>query len=155
MYRPSADPVVQERWLRVRNQIDLRPCDGCHQCRIRCASGVQLTRHEYDGVRELERGLDPDRLRTVLGQDKSVDLGDGVEVRMCRYLDMDGGGCVVYDARPLVCRLLGHVEWMPCPVGKIERPADTQDALSLVRAYAGQERLTFEQWDERVGTESA
>jgi Fe-S-cluster containining protein len=110
-----------------------------------------MTRHEYDAVRNLvESDLDGTRIQLVLAQDKRVDLGDGVEARMCRYLDMEGGGCAVYEARPLVCRLLGHVEWMPCPVGKVEKEAPTLDALELMREYATEERLTFEQWDERI-----
>src|SRR5262249_55773035 len=85
----------------------------------------------------------------VVAQDKTVDLGDGVTVQMCRYRDMERGRCAVYPARPLVCRLLGHVEWMPCPIEKVPRIVPTEDALALMRAYAEEERHTFEEWRER------
>jgi Fe-S-cluster containining protein len=112
-----------------------------------------MTRFEYETVLRHAGGMDPDLLGTVLAQDKTVDLGDGVEARMCRYLDMDGGGCAVYPARPLVCRLLGHVEWLPCPIEKIKKPAETADALALMKTYSKEERLTFEQWEERISRE--
>ena len=83
----------------------------------------------------------------VAGQDKTVDLGDEVSVQMCRYWDMRNGRCAVYPARPLVCRLLGHVEWMPCPIDKVPRTIPTPDALALMRAYARLRRRTFDEWE--------
>ena len=48
----------------------------------------------------------------------------------------------------LVCRLLGHVEWMPCPIEKVVKRIETPDALQLMQAYAQIERRTFEGWEE-------
>lgn len=154
MWAPSTDNAVRSRWLRVLSQMDLRPCNGCDLCKIRCAEGVQMTWHEYEAVRRREERVDASHLCAVLDQDKRLDQGDGVEVRMCRYLDMESGACSIYEARPLVCRLLGHVEWMPCPVDKIDHVADTVDAVALMRAYAADERQTFEQWDERYNSQN-
>jgi Fe-S-cluster containining protein len=36
----------------------------------------------------------------------------------CPLYDRAARGCLVYPVRPLVCRLLGFVEWMPCPLGR-------------------------------------
>jgi len=107
-----------------------------------------MSREEYHAVqRYIDVADDGEYIRRVSVQDKTLDLGDGVTVQMCRYRDMERGGCAVYPARPLVCRLLGHVEWMPCPIDKVKHRANTNDALSLMREYARHERRTFEGWD--------
>lgn len=128
--------------------MDLSPCNGCGECALRCAAGVQMSREEVEAVRRFENDS-PDRnsIRAVLAQDKTVNLGDGVTVTMCRCFDMTTQRCAVYPVRPLVCRLLGHVEWLPCPIEKVERSVPTPDALALMRSYAAHERKTFEEWD--------
>jgi len=132
---------------RVEAQMDLRPCDGCDACGLRCAAGVPLSHQEYQTVRHYLQ--EPGRLREVRAveeQDKQIHLGEGVVVRACRFRDRKRGRCAIYPVRPLVCRLLGHVEWMPCPIGRIRRTASTADALEMMRAYAQQPRRTYEEW---------
>ncbi len=131
-------------------QMALEVCNGCDACGLRCEAGVPAARAEWEDIQAyIEATAEEERayIERVQTQDKTVDLGDGVTVQMCRYRDMEQGRCVVYSARPLVCRLLGHVEWMPCPIEKVPRPIATPDALALVRAYAGFERKTFEEWE--------
>ena len=106
-----------------------------------------MSRQEYRAVRDFVRSADGDEIARVSVQEKTVDLGDGITATMCRYRDMERGGCAVYPARPLVCRLLGHVEWMPCPIGKVEQISRTEDAVRLMQEYADCERHTFEEWD--------
>ena len=130
--------------------MDLRVCSGCDACGLRCASGVPSTQEEWTALQEFIAALDPDarrELARVERQDKTVDLGDEVTVQMCRYRDMENGRCAVYPARPLVCRLLGHVEWMPCPIEKVRQTIDTGDALALMEQYSRSERRTFEEWE--------
>jgi Fe-S-cluster containining protein len=108
-----------------------------------------MTRAEFLAVqRFIEHAPNRAQIEAVTRQDKTVDLGDGVTVTMCRYRDMRAGRCMVYPARPLVCRLLGHVEWMPCPIQKVEKVAATPDALQLMREYARHERRTFDEWEQ-------
>jgi Fe-S-cluster containining protein len=147
---PSAlNKRLEGRLLRVVEQMDLSPCNGCDACGLRCAAGVQMTRPEYEAVQTyIEMAPNTADINRVAAQDKTVDLGDGVTVQMCRYRDMERGGCVVYPARPLVCRLLGHVEWMPCPIEKVPTMVPTVDALALMQEYARETRHTFEEWDE-------
>lgn len=134
--------------FRVRSQMDLTPCNGCDSCGLRCEAGVQMSRTEYDAVRGYaEAPGNRNEIERVVAQDKTVNLGDGVTVQMCRYRDMERGRCAVYPARPLICRLLGHVEWMPCPIEKVKRIVPTSDALALMDAYARMERDTFDEWD--------
>ena len=137
---------------RCEAQMDLSVCSGCDACGLRCAAGVPASRAEWEALQahleSLDAGAREDVAR-VERQDKTVDLGDGVTVTMCRYRDMSLGRCVVYPARPLVCRLLGHVEWMPCPIEKVPRVVRTEDALALMREYSQETRRTFEEWAEQ------
>ena len=132
----------------MESQLDLTPCDGCDSCGIRCTAGVPLTRAEYESVQEyIANSPDNGYIAEVARQDKLLDLGDGVAVRMCRFRDMERGRCAIYPARPLICRLLGHLEWMPCPIDKVPGPVSTPDALALFQFYSREDRRTFEQWD--------
>src|SRR5690242_20501535 len=99
--------------------MQIEVCNGCDACGLRCAAGVPATREEWKHLQKhMENASEEERadIARVEAQDKTVDLGDDVTVTMCRYRDMERGRCAVYPARPLVCRLLGHVEWMPCPI---------------------------------------
>ncbi len=136
-------------WLsRVESQIDLTPCNGCDSCGIRCADGVPMSRAEYEGVQDyIARSPDSAYIDKVTRQDKLLDLGDGITIEMCRYRDMERGRCAIYPARPLICRLLGHIEWLPCPIDKVKTTANTRDALTLMQSYAIIERRTFDEWE--------
>src|SRR5437879_2861134 len=98
----SSDLLASRR-LRVLSQIDLRTCNGCDSCGLRCESGVPMTRAEFESVQRFV-AESPNRAEVarVEAQDKAVDLGDGVEVSMCRFRDMERGTCMVYPARPLM-----------------------------------------------------
>ena len=135
---------------RCEAQMQIEICNGCDACGLRCAAGVPASRDEWDALQTYLSSLSAaeiSEIARVEAQDKTVDLGDEVTVQMCRYRDMERGRCVVYPARPLVCRLLGHVEWMPCPIEKVPKMVPTADALELTRAYADFERRTFEAWE--------
>jgi Fe-S-cluster containining protein len=128
--------------------MDLNPCNGCDECGLRCEAGVPMSREEFDAVENyIRRAHNRREIEAVTRQDKSFDLGDGVSVDLCRYRDMNNGRCMVYPARPLMCRLMGHLEWMPCPISKVKKHANTPDALALMQVYAEEPRRTFEQWE--------
>ena len=67
----------------------------------------------------------------------------------CEFRDVELGRCLVYPARPLICRLFGHVEWLPCPIFKVEKTVP--GAVSLMQAYAGEPRKTFAEWAAAEG----
>ncbi len=70
-----------------------------------CCGPIPMTRFEYDRITaRIGRRPPPLLADTAAGE-----LG-------CRMLAPDGR-CGVYDIRPLVCRLWGAVEGMPCPHG--------------------------------------
>jgi Fe-S-cluster containining protein len=135
--------------------LELAVCNGCTACHLRCADGVQATRAEWEMLQGAIAALSPSQradLDAVLAQDKTVDLGDEVTVTLCRYFDMKTLRCAVYAARPLVCRLLGHVEWLPCPIDNVPRLLPTPLALELMRAYALEKRRTFAEWEQETAT---
>jgi len=132
-------------------QLRLDFCDGCTACALRCSAEVPAARHEWEAIRTYLAGLSPERraaIADIEAQEKSVDLGDGVRVSMCRYYDMTQDRCSIYPVRPLVCRILGHVEWMPCPIDRIPSMLPTPTALHLMDAYADLERRTLDEWQE-------
>ncbi len=134
--------------------MDLSVCNGCTACDIRCADGVQATRAEWDALQAYLAALpaaERAAIAEVMAQDKTVDLGDEVTVSLCRYFDMRTRRCAVYPERPLVCRLLGHVEWLPCPIERVPRPLPTPLALELMHAYAEHRRRTFAEWEQETG----
>jgi len=146
---PPSDYI--ELRARCEAQLELTVCNGCSACYLRCADGVQATRAEWRALQDYIAAAPPAKraeIDAVMAQDKTVDLGDEVTVSLCRYFDMDTRTCAVYPARPLVCRLLGHVEWLPCPIENVPRPLPTPLALELMRAYAREERKTFAEWEE-------
>ena len=109
---------------------------------------IAVTCYEADSVIS-------EHIKRIRGQEKLLDMGMGYEVTLCRYRDMVKGGCTVYPVRPLICRLLGHVEWMPCPIEKVPLTVETADALELMNEYAQTERHSFEEWDEIVKEQGA
>ena len=129
----------------------LSVCNGCTKCGLRCASDIPATKYEWEQIQEfIENASEVKKefIQDVQNQDKTVDLGDEVSVQMCRFWDMNSQKCVVYSVRPLVCRLLGHVEWMPCPIEKVPKILPTEKALNLMESYAHFERKTFAEWEK-------
>ncbi|HSV72882.1 MAG TPA: YkgJ family cysteine cluster protein [Chthonomonadales bacterium] len=126
---------------------DLSACKGCRSCWLRCGARAEVS--EPEGrvlLAYLRRDPARARLRRIMAQDRSVDLGDGVRVSLCRLFDVERRECAAYAVRPLVCRLLGHVEWMPCPVGQVRRAAPSVAALGLMARYARWPRRPMEEW---------
>ena len=62
----------------------------------------------------------------------------------CRFLDEDTRLCKIYPVRPLICRLFGLVEWLPCLTGK--QTARLKDGRDLMRRYAELEPRPFSYW---------
>lgn len=128
--------------------VDQSPCNGCTACRHRCTAGIPLTRPEYDAIRDHLGRMDSVLRDKVLSQEKELPWpgADGeATYTACHFFDTDTGLCAVYPARPLVCRLFGHVEWLPCPIGKIEK--SWPGGPSLMQSRAAEEQHTWEEWE--------
>ena len=120
------------------------PCDGCHECGLRCTAGIQITEAEFERIVAHLREVEPKTARRILTQEKEVPWFEEITARACVFYDVRRKGCLVYPARPFICRLFGRVEWLPCPVGKSVPPLPR--GLQLLQDYAHEKRLTFEQW---------
>jgi Fe-S-cluster containining protein len=132
--------------------MDQSPCNGCTACRHRCTAGITLTRAEFDALRQHLATMDPVRRDAVLSQNKELPW-PGAEgeatYTACRFFDVPTGLCSVYEARPLICRLFGHVEWLPCPIEKIDKVWSGGPAR--MRERANEETHTWEEWESLTG----
>lgn len=147
MWRPVLRRLADE----VLGAIDLGSCSGCDACGLRCTAGIKVTRPEFYLLRA-HAMADAEAAAAWHRGPHPVDLGDDVTVEACRLRDSDGGQCLAYVARPLICRLMGHVEWLPCPTGDVRRCAPTPAALELMHEYASEELHTLEEWESRCGS---
>jgi Fe-S-cluster containining protein len=126
-------------------RIDQSPCDGCDECGTRCTAGVPMQEWEFRAIETELAALPPDEVARVLGQEKRRPIPGSDETYVaCRFRDVERGRCLIYRARPTVCRLFGHVEWLPCPIGKV--PGPVAGGVALMQAYSEEERRTYEEW---------
>lgn len=125
------------------------PCNGCHECALRCTAGVQMLRREFDEIIAYLRTLELELVQRVMEQSKEVQWFEEVFSEACLFLDLKTNNCLVYPARPLICRLFGAVEWLPCPAGK--SVPQVKGGLGIIREYAKEPRRTFAQWQMETG----
>jgi uncharacterized protein len=146
-----SDLVVLEETRRFAARIDQSPCDGCDACGARCTAGVPMLRQEFEEIRDFLDMPAGEEARRVEQQPKRVPY-PGVEVSeaegafytACRFRDVSRGRCSIYPVRPLVCRLFGHVEWLPCPIEKV--PGPTPGGLEAMRRYGDAPQKSYEEW---------
>ena len=137
-----ADWGYPRRKRRTGNPQD--PCDGCHDCGLRCTAGVQMAADEFDRIVDYLRTCEPAGALRVLEQSKTVPWFEDITAEACLFYDVARRRCLIYPARPLVCRLFGRVEWLPCPLGKAL--PQVHDPLELMETYSRQRRATFPEW---------
>jgi len=141
--RPSASPGCQQvtEWLHsVYERLPVGICDGCTDCALRCAGEVPMVAAEYHAIRQYldNQGQPvPPRRQRRWGQ----------MMAPCRFLAEDSRLCTIYPVRPLICRLFGLVEWLPCPTGK--QTAVVNDGLDLMRRYAELGPHPFSFWQQQ------
>jgi Fe-S-cluster containining protein len=134
---------------------DQSACDGCTRCRHRCVNGIPLTRAEFDALKRRVLALAPDVAARVLGPVQRVPwpgAEDDATYEPCRFLNLETGLCEVYASRPLICRLFGYVEWLPCPTGAVT--CRWAPGVEIMRRRAGEPQKTWEEWcaEERAGS---
>ena len=132
------------RYPGVPSEEVRNPCDGCHECAMRCSGAIQMTATEFELIVSHLRRLDPGAALRVLEQEKEVHWFEEAMREACLFYDVTRGGCLIYPVRPLICRLFGLVEWLPCPV---ERPLPLLSrGVEIIRTYATEHRATFAEW---------
>lgn len=106
-----------------------------------------MTREEYRVIVHFLADLPEDVRKPVLTQDQDVPwpgTDEKVTYQACRFLDQRNGLCLVYPVRPLVCRLFGHVEWLPCPVQRVR--VHWESAHEVMHTRVGREK-TWAEWE--------
>jgi Fe-S-cluster containining protein len=142
--------VLDEQIRSFTARIDQSPCDGCDHCGTRCTAGIQVLRSEYEAARAEIARLPAAETARVLKQEKQLPIpGTEETYTACEFRDTEQGRCLIYPARPMICRLFGHVEWLPCPIFKVEKVVP--GAVPLMQAYAGEPRKTFAEWAAEDG----
>lgn len=125
----------EARFLRaVYDGLPNDGCDGCSDCARHCAGNLRITRTEFEAIRTYLDG----------GGWFPVIRPHGAMVTPCEFQRPDAPWCLVYPVRPLICRLFGLVEWLPCPRG--QRAVAVPEGPRLMAAYAGCERRTWRRW---------
>lgn len=141
---------VLEETRQFAEEIDQSPCDGCDECGARCTAGVPMLQTEFEAIQEYLAGAEGEEARQVEQQTKRVPYPgvDDVFYTACRFRDVERGRCSIYPVRPLVCRLFGHVEWLPCPIQKV--PAPTPGGIEIMRRYGDAPQKTYEEWSASI-----
>jgi len=108
------------------DQSTINPCDGCHECGMRCTSGIQMTESEFAQIVAHLATIDPRTVLRVLEQEKQVHWDEEAWREACLFYDVVNTGCLIYPVRPLICRLFGRVEWLPCrrEAASVDPPRD-------------------------------
>jgi len=109
-------------------------CFGCDGCARRCSGNLRITRTEFEAIRDY---LDGGGWLPVIRRPNDM-------VAPCEFQEPGGTRCIIYPVRPLICRLFGLVEWLPCPHGRVR--AQVADGPEIAAAYAGFERHSYREW---------
>ena len=147
-------------------RLDL--CNGCDGCGSRCTHGVPMTYVEFEAIQTF-LGATPARADLpTASRPAGTEVGRGVADRFseleevyanfsddpvwgkkCRFRDSVRGRCLIYPVRPLVCRLMGHVWWLPCPIERIECSVPVSAVNAALDAYCQLERVPYAEWEQR------
>ncbi|MBM3495315.1 MAG: YkgJ family cysteine cluster protein [Armatimonadetes bacterium] len=135
---------------RLLAALDLTPCDGCDLCGLRCTDEPPMTEHEFELIRWTVKQMPRfDGTDVPLRWDGWAP-GEGRHIatwgKPCRFRDTGAGRCTVYAVRPLVCRLMGHVWWLPCPADVVRVMPPRELVSDALDAYCADGRRTYAAW---------
>jgi Fe-S-cluster containining protein len=137
--QPTAGPCTE----RLLAALDLSVCNGCDLCGLRCTDGVPMTHAEYEAIVQYLGAQGIDAESVAPDADSNPDWGAS-----CRFRDERRGRCRIYPVRPLICRLMGHVWWLPCPVEKVPQEVPVALVSAALEEYCHAERHPFGTWLE-------
>lgn len=119
-------------------------CNGCTGCAMRCTDQVKLSIDEYARIVKTLQTIDPVEALRVLRQRKELPWFEEITYTACLFLDVNTHLCLVYSARPLICRLFGLMRHLPCPRERVT--ATYPNGEALLSAYSSQPLMTFQHW---------
>jgi len=126
-------------------RLPLHLCHGCDGCGLRCTEGVKITYTEFLRITRFLREHSEEAER-VQAQDKSI---PGWPItQFCQFRDTELERCSIYPVRPVICRLFGHTEWLPCPLGIV--PPQGTEAMDAYQRYAQEKLQPFDEWRREV-----
>lgn len=107
------DERIELRVKAIRNENDWWLCKrGCDHCCRHLASPPELSRLEWMRVDEAVAALNisvrseiKKKINLLLMQIASNNMPIHI---VCPYLDENSGSCLIYDARPIICRIYGY-----------------------------------------------
>jgi len=143
----TPEKLIEAKIQAYASRIEMSACNGCDECGLRCSGDIQMTESEFEGIWNFLSLQKPEEVARVLGQEKKVEFTLGWTIRYCLFRDMEKKNCFIYPARPLICRLFGYTEWLPCPIAKV--PFVLKDAVQIMQDYSALERKTFREWMEK------
>jgi len=150
---PDNWPEFTDKRDRFVARLPMAVCDGCDGCGQRCTSGFPVSLEEAVEAFAAFGRLPAAERRRVDSQPLQLpwpgDVDRIANFHRCRFRDAEFGRCSIYASRPTVCRLFGHVDWLPCPIEAVRPERD--EARQLWREYRDRELRTFEEW-EQLGT---
>ena len=107
---------------------------------------VPILESEFLAIQAYRTGPEGAGVREVEAQEKRLSYPGTTEVyyTACRFRDSERGRCSIYPVRPLVCRLFGYVEWLPCPIAKTSGAAP--GGVEIMRRYGEAPLKSWEEW---------
>lgn len=145
------DLIILDESRRFAAGIDQSPCNGCDECGARCTAGVPMLEAEFQAIAAFVAGPEGADARRVEQLDKQVPYPGAEEFQYtaCRFRDVEQARCSIYPVRPLVCRLFGHVEWLPCPIEKVSA---VPGGVAAMQRYGEAPQNTYEEWAASIAS---
>ena len=119
------------------------PCNGCIECAMRCTAGIKMNELEFWRIIDELRGADRTFILRVLNEEKKLHWFEEIYYNACPFIDSHTMLCSIYSARPLICRVFGRVQQLPCPTGMAPQDMDMHRAFDIYRLMP---RKTFTEW---------
>ncbi|MFQ6098385.1 MAG: YkgJ family cysteine cluster protein [Armatimonadota bacterium] len=121
-------------------------CEGCDGCGSKCAGAIPMTRWEFEQVRAyLSAQPQPEDADDRTRRQAARAAGDASPFSPpCEFRDAERRRCRIYPVRPLICRLFGLVEWLPCPLGRWD--VRVPDGWDIIAWYGRLQRRSYREW---------
>jgi len=100
-------------------------CRNCGEC----CGPIPVTDEEWRLIRRAIKHMPQNERMRLKGQERPF--------LTCPLRDMENNRCSAYDARPLICRMQGEYEGLPCPHQPEKAVKTKRDGYSAIKQYHG------------------